>query len=101
MEPVCAGFGRKDGLQSGGATVFARKRVDLNTGFLNCIRLRSQVQNALANSAGDVQAINNVLIVVLALAVGAGVNLRFGREVVHAGSRAPRRTRSQPGDTRS
>src|SRR5713101_6446809 len=82
--PVGAGFGGKNGLQSGSAAVLARKGVDLDTGFLDGIRLGGQIQHALANSASHVESIHDVLIVVLALTVGAGIDLLFGGEVVHA-----------------
>ena len=73
---------REHGLQSGRATVFARERIDLNTGLLNRFRLRCEVQHALANSTGHVEAIYDVLIVVLALAIRAGINLLFRGIVV-------------------
>src|SRR5689334_24366040 len=82
--PVSAGPGGKNGLEPGSATVLARKGIYLDTGFLDGVRLGGQIQHALANSAGHVEPIHNVLIVVLALAVGTGVNLLFGREIVHA-----------------
>src|SRR6266853_96718 len=66
--PVRARFGCKNSLHSSSAAVLARKRVDMNTGFLNGVRLRGQIQDALANSTGHVMPIHNVLIVVLALA---------------------------------
>ena len=48
------------------------------------VRLGGQIQHALANSAGHVEAVHDVLIVILALAVGAGIHLLFGGEVVDA-----------------
>src|SRR5690348_4133235 len=65
----------KHGLQTGGATIFTAECIDLNAGFLDRGRLRRKIQYALADSAGYVQAINNVLVIVLALTVRAGVNL--------------------------
>ena len=81
---VGARSGCKNGLQPGGAAVLARKGVDLDAGFLDGIRLWGKIQHALANSAGHVETIHHVLIVVLTLTVGAGIHLLFGREIVHA-----------------
>ena len=88
MELIRAGLRGEDGLQTGGAAVFHRKRVHLHAGFLDGFRLRREVQHALPDAAGDVQSVDDVLVVVLALAVGAGVHLLFGGVVVDAGGRA-------------
>jgi len=79
--------GREDCLQAGRATMLYRKRVYLNAGLLNGVGLRSQVQYALPDSTGHVQAVNDVLIVVLSLAVCACVNLLFSGVVVDARGR--------------
>ncbi len=71
---------------SGGAAVFARKSIHLNTGFLDRVWSRGQVQDTLPDSAGHVEAINHILIVIRSLPVGAGVNRFFRRKVIWAGS---------------
>src|ERR1035437_7623624 len=65
-----------------------RKGVYLNAGLLNGVGLRRQVQYALPDSTGDIQAVNDVLIVVLALTVCACINLLLSGVVVDAGGRA-------------
>src|ERR1700757_1277007 len=77
VESVGARPRRENRLQSCGATVLHRKRIHLNTRLLNRLRLRSQIQNSLTNSAGDVKTIDYVLIVVLALTIRAGIDLLF------------------------
>src|SRR5450631_163284 len=86
MELAGAGSGGHRCYDSGGATVLARKRVDLNTAFLDGVRRWSQVQNTLTNSAGHVEAIDNILVVIRSLAVGAGVNRFFRGKVIRTGS---------------
>jgi len=68
----------KDRQQTRGAAIFAAKGVYLNAGLLDGIGLGCQIQHTLANSARDVEAIDNILVIVLTLAVGAGVDLLFG-----------------------
>ena len=85
VELIRARLGGEDGLQAGRAAVLYRERVDLHAGFLDGFRLRGQVQHALADSAGHVQPVNDVLVVVLALAVGAGVHLLLGGVIVDSG----------------
>ena len=64
-----------------------REGVDLHAGFLDGLWLRGQVQYSLPDSAGHVETINYVLIVVLPLSVRARVHLLFRGVVVHAGCR--------------
>src|ERR1700722_8837705 len=73
MEAVRAGFRRKLRDDSRGTAMFARKCVDLNAGLLNRVRSRCQIQDSLTDAAGYIEAVNDVLIVVGALAVGAGI----------------------------
>jgi hypothetical protein len=54
MESVRTGLSSEHRLQPGSAAVFARKRIDLNTRFLDRFRLGGQIQNALTNAAGHV-----------------------------------------------
>src|SRR5215472_8402692 len=82
MESIRARLCRKHRLQSGSAAIFARESVYLNTGFLNGVGLRSQIQHALPDPAGDVESVYDILIIVLALSVCARINLQFGRVVV-------------------
>ena len=84
MELIRAGFRSKHSLQPCGAAVFTTECVDLNAGFLDSFRLRGQIQDPLPNAAGYIQAIYNVLVIILTLTVRAGVNLLFCGEVVHA-----------------
>ncbi len=77
MKRVGARLCREDCLQTGRATMLNRKRIDLNAGFLNGLWLWRQIQYPLPDSAGDVQAVNDVLVVVLALTIRACVNLLF------------------------
>src|SRR5450631_4504720 len=72
MKLVRAGSGGKCRYQSGGAAVLHRKGVDLNAGLLDGVGRGRQIQHALANSAGYVEAVDHVLIVIRALTVGAG-----------------------------
>ena len=89
MKAVRARPRRKQGLQARSATVLHGVCIYLDAGFLNGLRLRRDVQNALPNSTRYVQTINNVLVVVLTLAVRAHVDLFFRREIVRTRSRAP------------
>src|SRR5437667_166826 len=80
VELVRARPSSKHGLQSGSAAVLTAKCIDLDTRLLDGCRLGRQVQNALSNSAGYIQAIDNVLIIVLPLTICAGINLLFRGE---------------------
>ena len=97
VELVRARFGSEHGLQSSSAAIFAGERIDLNGGFLDCVGLRGEIQNALAYTAGDIETIDHVLVVILALAIGAGVNLLFGGVVIHTRCRTAGRAGSQAG----
>ncbi len=66
MELVRARPSCKCSNQSSSAAVLTGKCVYLNTGFLNRVRRGCQVQYALTNSAGDIKAINDILVVVRA-----------------------------------
>ena len=80
--------------------MFHRKRIYLYAGFLDGFGLRSQVQHALTDSAGHVETVDDVLVVVLALAVGAGIHLLFGGVIVDAGSRTSGCAGAQARDAR-
>src|SRR5215469_1116222 len=50
----------EDLLDSSGPAIFARKGVDLNAGFLNGFRIRGEIENSLADAAGNIEAIDDV-----------------------------------------
>src|SRR6516164_2229346 len=103
IEPICSGTVERiragprgeDCLQSSSPAVLDRECIDLNTRFLNGLRLRGKVQYTLANAAGDIEAVNNILIVVLSLAVRTSIHLLLSREVIHTRRRTARTTRTQ------
>ena len=99
MKSVSARFRGEHRLQSGGTAVLTRKGIDLNAGFANSFRLRGEIQNALANSAGHVEPVHNILIIIPALTIGAGVDLLFGGEIVHTRRGTSRPARSQAGSS--
>ena len=82
-------------------SIFDRKRVDLNVGFLNRVGVRREVHDALPNGAGDVESIHDPHIRNCALTVDTNVEGRFRRKVVHAGSRCAPTSVAKPRDTRS
>src|SRR4051812_12603697 len=88
------------GLQAGGAAVLTAECVYLNAGFLDGCRLGSQVQNALTNSAGHIQAVDHILIVVLSLTICAGIDLLPCGEIVDPRSWAARTARSESRNSR-
>src|SRR5207237_7229681 len=73
VELVGARLGGHHFLHAGGAAVFARIRIHLHTGFLDRLWIRRQVQYALPDAAGDVEAVDYVHVRHLPLTIGAGV----------------------------
>ena len=76
-------------LKATAATVFHRKCVDLNIHFLDEIGVGSEIQHALANSAGDIEPVHDPHIRNRALAVDADIHCLFRRIIVDAGARCP------------
>src|ERR1700722_20372170 len=89
-----------DGLDGTGATVLHAEGVWLNGDFLNRIRIRSQVQHARPNVAGDVHSIHHVHVSNTAASVRAGIDLRLSRIVISRRARTPA-NQTQADDTRS
>ena len=86
MPLISAGLGGHGELDRTRAAVFHGEGVDLSGRFLNDVRIRSQVQHALANRAGGVEAVHDPHVGNGSLTVGADVNGAFGGIVVHAGA---------------
>ena len=95
VERIRARSGGKDRLQSCRAAVLHRKRIHLDAGFLNRFWLGRQVQHTLPDSTGHIEPVYHVLIVVLTLAVGAGIDLLFGGVIVYSGCWTARGAGSQ------
>ena len=87
MKRVRTGFRGEHRDQPGSAAMLHRIRIDLDTGFLNRLRVRGKIQDPLPDAAGDVETIDDVLIVVLALAICAGIDLLFRRKIVDSRGR--------------
>ncbi len=91
VDAIAAGLGGDDGLNGAGAAVVDGVGVGLDRGLLYRVGVGSQVDDSGADAAGDVQAIDDVLVGVGSAAVRAGVHRVFRIEV-------GRRSRSQTGD---
>ena len=106
VEPLRSRLGGADHLDRAAAAVLGREGVDLDARLLDRVGVRRQVQHALTDAARHVEPVDDELVGDRALAVGAGVDGRFGRVVVDARSRragAARLSaahRAEPGDAR-
>ena len=87
VEVVRSRLRRARHLDRAAAAVFRREGIDLDARLLDRVGVRRQVQHTLPDAARDVEPVDDELVGDRALTVRAGVDGRFRRIVVDAGSR--------------
>ena len=90
MKLIRTRFCRQRNLEATPASVFDRKRVDLNVCFLDSVGVRREIQDSLPNGTGDVKPVHDPHIRNRTLTVDTDVDGRFRRIIIHACSGSAR-----------